>query len=373
MEHVSTPWLRRLIVATLLAGLVVLAFEVLAPFIVPVVWAIIIAYVSWPTNARLRERCGGRVGWAAFFMTAAITAAVIVPIVWFVLMLRIELVGAYQHFAALVAAGKLKLPEALMQLPVVGQSLREANARMPQDPAALSLGLGHLVDRSSGEIVRVLGGVGRNLGKLTIAMLSLYFMYRDGEFLAVQVKSMLEKFVGSRVDAYLDAIGSTVKAVVYGLVVTAIAQGLMAAAGYWLVGLPAPVFLGTVTALSALIPFVVPFMWGAASVWLLISGKTAAAIGLALWGAIAVAWIDNVVRPFVISSATRIPFLLVLFGVLGGLTAFGLVGLFIGPVILAMLIAVWREWLLETSAAEAEAASSGAASRDAQVSRRETP
>jgi predicted PurR-regulated permease PerM len=244
---------------------------------------------------------------------------------------------------------------------------------MPQDPAALSLGLGHLVDRSSGEIVRVLGGVGRNLGKLTIAMLSLYFMYRDGEFLAVQVKSMLEKFVGSRVDAYLDAIGSTVKAVVYGLVVTAIAQGLMAAAGYWLVGLPAPVFLGTVTALSALIPFVVPFMWGAASVWLLISGKTAAAIGLAVWGAVAVAWIDNVVRPFVISSATRIPFLLVLFGVLGGLTAFGLVGLFIGPVILAMLIAVWREWLLETSAAEAGAASSEAAPGDAQVSRRETP
>jgi predicted PurR-regulated permease PerM len=92
-------------------------------------------------------------------------------------------------------------------------------------------------------------------------------------------------------------------------------------------------------------------MWGAASIWLFVMGKTAAAIGLAIWGAIAVSWIDNVVRPLVISSATQIPFLLVLFGVLGGLTAFGLVGLFIGPVILAMLLAVWREWLLESNAA----------------------
>jgi predicted PurR-regulated permease PerM len=351
MENVSAPWLRRLIVATLLAGLIVLAFDVLAPFIVPVVWAIIIAYVTWPTNARLRARFGGRAAPAAVLMTVIITAAVIVPIVWFVLMLRTEVVGAYHHLADLIVAGQLKVPQALLDLPVVGESLREANARMPQDTAGLSLGVEHLVDRSSGDIVRAIGGVGRNLGKLTIAMLSLYFMYRDGEALALQVKHMLEKFVGARVDGYLDAIGSTVKAVVYGLVLTAIAQGLMAAAGYWITGLPAPVFLGTVTALSALIPFVVPVMWGAASVWLLLTGKTAAAIGLALWGAIAVSWIDNVIRPLVISNATRIPFLLVLFGVLGGLAAFGLVGLFIGPVILAVLIAVWREWSLETNAA----------------------
>jgi predicted PurR-regulated permease PerM len=352
MENVSAPWLRRSIVATLLAGLVVLAFEVLAPFVVPVVWAAIIAYVTWPANARLRLRFRGNRGFAALLMTIVITAAVIVPIVWFVLMLRIELVGAYHQIAELVAAGRLRLPEGVLGLPLIGDSLREANARMPQDPVSLSLGIEHLVDRSSGEIVRLLGGVGRNLAKLTIAMLSLFFMYRDGESFAVQMHSMLEKFVGARVDAYLDAIGSTVKAVVYGLVLTAIAQGAMAAAGYAIAGLPAPVFLGTVTALSALIPFVVPVMWIAASLWLLLTGHTAAAIGLAVWGTIAVSWIDNVIRPLVISNASKIPFLLVLFGVLGGLSAFGLVGLFIGPVILAVLLAVWREWLVETRASD---------------------
>jgi predicted PurR-regulated permease PerM len=94
----------------------------------------------------------------------------------------------------------------------------------------------------------------------------------------------------------------------------------------------------------------VPFVWGGVALWLLATGKTWAGVFLLIWGATAISWIDNVVRPFVISSATRIPFLLVMFGVLGGLAAFGLVGLFIGPVILAVLIAVWREWLAETRA-----------------------
>lgn len=353
MEDVSAPWLRRLIVASLLAGLVLLAFQVLASFIVPVVWAVIIAYVTWPSNARLRVALRGRTSAAALLMTIAITAAVIVPIIWFVLMLRTEVIGAYEHVAALLAAGQLRVPDGLLRLPVVGDWLHETADRMARDPSNLSTEIKQLVDRSSGEIAHVIGGVGRNLVKLTIAMLSLYFMYRDGETIAVQVKRMLEKFVGERVDGYLEAIGSTVKAVVYGLVLAAVAQGLMAGVGYWVAGLPAPVFLGTLTALSALIPFAAPVMWGAAGLWLLLTGKTAAAIGLFIWGTIAVSWIDNVVRPLVISSATRIPFLLVLFGVLGGLESFGLVGLFIGPVILAVLIAIWREWLLESSSGAA--------------------
>jgi predicted PurR-regulated permease PerM len=91
-------------------------------------------------------------------------------------------------------------------------------------------------------------------------------------------------------------------------------------------------------------------MWAGASLYLFLTGKTVAAIGLFIWGLTAVSWIDNIVRPLVISGSTRIPFLLVLFGVLGGLAAFGLVGLFIGPVILAVVMAIWREWIAEKRA-----------------------
>ncbi len=102
------------------------------------------------------------------------------------------------------------------------------------------------------------------------------------------------------------------------------------------------------TALIAMVPFGTPIAWGSIAILLLLSGDTTAGVGLLLWGALVVSSVDNVIRPLVISNATRIPFLLVMFGVLGGLAAFGLVGLFLGPIILAVLMAVWHEWLEES-------------------------
>ena len=132
---------------------------------------------------------------------------------------------------------------------------------------------------------------------------------------------------------------------VYGLVLTALAQGLLAGLGYWAAGVRSPALLAVVTALIALIPFGTPFVWGSIGAWLVLHGQTAAGVGLLLWGTLVVSWVDNLIRPMVISSASHTPFLLVMFGVLGGVTAFGLIGLFVGPVILAVLMAVWREWL----------------------------
>jgi predicted PurR-regulated permease PerM len=143
----------------------------------------------------------------------------------------------------------------------------------------------------------------------------------------------------------LEAVGTTTQAVVYALVLGAIAQGVVAGVGYWLFGVEAPVLLGAVTALIALVPFGAPIVWGSLSVWLLLTGNIWSGVGLLAWGVLLVSWMDNIVRPLVISSATRMPFLLVVFGVLGGVLAFGLVGLFIGPVLLAVSIALWREWL----------------------------
>ncbi len=93
-------------------------------------------------------------------------------------------------------------------------------------------------------------------------------------------------------------------------------------------------------------------VWGSLATWALVRGEMVDGVGLILWGLILVSWVDNIVRPLVISNATRMPFLLVVFGVLGGVLAFGLVGLFIGPVLLAVSLAIWREWLEEHSTKE---------------------
>jgi predicted PurR-regulated permease PerM len=326
-DFASQPWLRRLLVAALLAGLILLSFQVLQPFIVPLLWAGILAYVTWPLYQKVVQWCGGRKTLATLVVTIALTAAVIVPTVALVSILRVEFVKAYQHIAELLAQGGPRLPEGLLKLPWIGDWLRELSGRMAADPRALGEELRQLLDRSFGEIATIVGGLGRNIAKILIAVLSLFFMYRDGQLLASQITRALEQVLGDRIHHYLVAVGQTVKAVVYGLVSAALAQGTLAGVGYWIAGLNAPVFLAALT-----------------------TGKTWAGVFLLIWGATAISWIDNVVRPFVISSATRIPFLLVMFGVLGGLAAFGLVGLFIGPVILAVLIAVWREWLAETRA-----------------------
>lgn len=345
----SAPWLRRLLVATLLAGLIVLAFEVLKPFIVPVIWAVILAHVTWPLYRRLLTLLKGRRAASALVMTMAVTLAIVLPAIWLVALIRTELVAAYAAFTAQLARG-VELPHVVFELPWIGPWLEELLARIAHEPGALNAELRSWIQRSAGELSGVIGGVGRNIAKLFIAMLSLFFMYRDGESFAAQVVRVLENSLGERVHGYMLAISQTVRAVVYGLLAAAIAQGTIAGVGYWVAGLKAPIALGAITMLAALVPFMTPVVWVGASVWLVITGHTVAGTGLFLWGLLAISWIDNIVRPLVISNATRIPFLLVLFGVLGGVVAFGLVGLFVGPVILAVLMAVWREWMAEKGA-----------------------
>lgn len=348
-QFTEAKWLRRLILAALLATLALLAFQVLQPFIVPVIWAAILAYVSWPLHARLVRLFRGQRDAAAFVMTLLLAIGIVLPVVWLVILVQTEALPVYREVAPLLA--RAQLPAFITQLPLLGPRLQEWFIEWARNPEALGETLQGLFQSGSGELAAVVGGVGRNFAKLVLALVSLFFMFRDGEHFAAQVRRVLEQFFGAvRVEHYLHGIGATVRAVVYGIVCAALAQGTLAGLGYWAAGLPAPVFLGALTFLVGLVPFVVPFVWAGASLYLFLTGETVAAVGLFIWGLTAVSWIDNIVRPLVISGSTRIPFLLVLFGVLGGLAAFGLVGLFIGPVILAVMMAIWREWIAEKRA-----------------------
>jgi predicted PurR-regulated permease PerM len=346
-DFAPAPWLRRLLSFVLLTGLVLLGFRVVAPFIVPVVWASILAYVSWPAYNWLVRGLGGRQLLAAAIMTIAVSAAVIVPIAWLAVVLRIDLMRAY-HEMQEVLAGGVKLPPAILRTPWLGDQVRDLTDRIAQDPHTLGLELRKLTDRSFDQIAHIIGDVGRNAVKLAFTVLTLFFLYRGGESFAGQVSRALGQVLGPRVDNYLTAIGQTVKAVVYGLGLSALVQGVLAGLGYWVAGLGTPIFLAALTTVFGIIPFAVPILWGGVCLWLVLTGHTVAGVGLGIWGALVVGWTDHFVRPLLISRGARIPFLIVLFGVLGGLASFGLVGLFIGPVLLAILLAIWREWLLES-------------------------
>ncbi len=347
--HPPSSKVRHLALWAALGGLLLLSYAVLAPFIAPFAWAAVLAYVTWPAYHRLREKTAGHGTLAAMLMTLAVAAVLVLPFSWTALMLQAELAGAYKALSAWLAQ-KPGVPPALQNLPLLGPWLTDQLQEWLTDPAALKTLVAQHREEALALAGSLAGGVGRNAAKFGIALLSLFFLYRDGEALVAQVRTVAGRFLGDRARHYLEAAGATTRAVVLGLTLTALAQGGLAGLGYWVAGLESPISLAAFTALFAFIPFGTPVVWGAASAWLLITGDTGAALGLFLWGALVVSWADNVIRPLVVSAAVRLHFLLVFFGVLGGLAVFGLIGLFLGPVVLAVLVGVWREWLGEQAA-----------------------
>ncbi len=347
MSLIDSPALpRRIISGLLLALLLALAFSIVRPFLASVAWALILCYVTWPIYARLRTSVGHRHNLAAALMTIALALALVVPMVWLLLLLEGEAVNLYVSLKEQLKSGPLVVPDALLAVPLLGAELQQLVERLAS-PEALHAEFASVAGSWRDVMTALIGGAGKNLAKLGFALLTAFFVYRDGEQLLAQVTLAIRRLVGERERDYMQAAGATTRAVVYGIVLTAVGQGLLAGIGYWIFGAPSPVFLAAITALAALIPFGTPFVWGGVALWMFINGDAWGGIGLALWGTLLVSWVDNIIRPLVISSATRIPFVLVMFGVLGGLAAFGMVGLFIGPVVLAVLLAVWREWLEE--------------------------
>jgi predicted PurR-regulated permease PerM len=340
----AAPWFRRAILAAVIVGILLLTYMVLQPFVVPSIWAAILAFVTWPLHIRVCRVIRRRQTLSALVTTLLVSVVIVSPIVWLVLTLQTEMVKAYHEVQTLLAA-KPVLPAAVRDLPAVGPWLSERWAELTADPTSLETSLRQVMSRSADELTGLVGGVGRNLVKLVIALFAMFFFLRDGARFFSQTRSVLEGLLGPQVRNYLKAIGDTTQAVVYALVLAALAQGVAAGIGYWGAGIQAPVFLGAVTAVVALIPLATPVMWSGLSAWLIVTGHVPQGVGLAIWGLLVVSWVDNVVRPLVISNATDMPFVLVVFGVLGGVLAFGLVGLFVGPVVLAVSLAIWREWL----------------------------
>lgn len=341
---------RRVMLALFLAGLAAGVYAVLSPFLSSVAWAAILAYISWPGYTWLCRRLGSRSGLAALIMTMLVTLILIAPALGFAMLLQGEFMAGIHLATDRLARGDLRLPAFITGLPWIGAELQDWLARVSADPAGFKAQLQQLLTSFRGELVALLGGVGRNIIKLSFALLTLFFLYRDGERALGQLRQVLAGMIGPRIHGYFDAVGNTTRAVLYGIVLTALAQGLLAGLGYWAAGVHSPLAMAVFTATIALIPFGTPFVWGSLSVWLYLNGHHVEAIGLFLWGALVVSWVDNLIRPMVISGATRIPFVLVMFGVLGGVTAFGLLGLFMGPLILAIAVAVWREWLEDSRA-----------------------
>lgn len=339
------PGVKRLLLAAAVVALGLACLLVLRPFIVPILWAAILAYTGWPLFLQLRSLLRGLNTPSALLMTILIGCVVVLPVLWILDLVQSELVSAYRLLRASLAHGAPTLPGFIERLPWVGARLQAALQRYSADPGALGQQASALMLSWASRLGAIVGGVGRNLIKLALTLLTLFFFFRDGETIVIQSRRVLRHVFQERLEPYVVTAGRMTRAVVYGLLVTAFAQGLIAGIGYAVIGLAAPVLLGLLTGVLSFVPLAgTAIVWVPVAAWLMLEGHLIKGIILLLWGVLLVHPAENVLRPLLISNAMRVPFLLVMFGALGGLTAFGLVGLFIGPVLLAIAMALWREW-----------------------------
>lgn len=345
MQNITHNTVRQILFALFVVIICIGVWVVLAPFFTAIAWACILAYVSWPLYIWLLNKFGKKDTIASLLMTTVMAAAVITPILWLFWVLKAELSIATSIFTVKLANGWIVLPKFIAELPFVGTDINAWLTKVLANPIEFKNEAHAILMNADQKFIGIIGGISRNLATMGFALLTLFFAYKGGLKFMTQSEQVLESLLGIRARSYFQAAGDATRGVIYGIVLTAIAQGACAGIGYWIVGLDAPIMLAAITTLFAMLPFATPFVWGGIGLWLILTGNTLAGVQILLWGALVVFWIDNIIRPIILAKSVKIPFLLAFFGVIGGVSAFGFIGLFLGPVILAIAFAVWQEWL----------------------------
>jgi predicted PurR-regulated permease PerM len=326
----------------------VACLAVLWPFASVIAWSAILAYVSWPLYRVLRRPFGRFRSVAAFCMTLVLMCAVILPALWLFVLVAGELVSAYRSLEALLAEKTLILPDIIRRIPWFGEQLQQQLDRFSGEPAGFGTQVATWAQSWTRQIAALAGGVGRSVGNLFLVMFTVFFLYRDGDSLLVQLRQVVRKAFGSGLEAYVRTAGSMTRAVLFGFLTTAFVQGMVAGIGYAILGIRGAVLLGAITGVVSFVPFFgTAVVWGSLGAYLLLTSHVAKGVILLLWGLLLVHPIDNVLRPLLISNATHVPFIMVMFGAIGGIATWGLIGVFAGPVVLAIGLAIWRELAAE--------------------------
>ena len=345
----------RLLVQILMLGLLAASLWVLAPFWSALFWAAVLAFASWPLMRWLSLRLGGRLSLAAGILTCCWVVLVAVPLVWLGFNLADHIKDANALVKDLQVDGLPPPPSWLGSLPLVGERLVELWRTVDQQGGTFLDTLRPYLGQVGNWLLARSARIGGGMVELALSLVLVFFFYRDGPRLAVFVHSLLERLIGGRADHYLELVAGTVQRVVNGVIGTAAAQALLAYVGFLIAGVPGALVLGLLTFGFSLI-MIPPLIWGPAVAWLVWQGEIGMAIFLGIWGFFVISGVDNILKPYLISRGGNLPLVVVLLGVFGGILAFGFMGLFLGPTLLAVAYSLLSDWVADkTPASEAMA------------------
>jgi len=340
---VSADWDSRRIARTALIVAIVLASVwMLWRFLPALAWACVLAIATWPLRQSLHRR-GLRKSAIAASLTLVLAVALVLPLIG----LGIEAAhesGAIMQWIGDVRQHGLGTPQWLAHLPFIGNSAAawwQANLAEPGAARAL---FGRTETSGIFSLTRTLGAqVANRLTILVFTLLTLFFLYRDGPSVIKEADSIAGRLFGPPGGQLGKDAVTAVRGTVNGLVLVGLVEGVLLGIAYVASGISHAVLLGLATAVLATVPFGAPIVFVACALFLFAQSQTTAAIGLLVFGVLVTFVADHFVRPLLIGTSTRLPFLWVLLGIFGGLESFGLVGLFLGPAIISILIAIWRE------------------------------
>ena len=334
----------RAIALVVLVLLVAGCYLVLAPFVSAVLWAIILCCTTWPVFDRLQRVMGGQRTLASLALTLAMALVVLAPFVIVGFSLAENANELVDHAKQFIDAGPPDPPAWVGQIPIIGEAARDYWSSIAHNTAILMDDLRQYIKPLQAFAIGSGALLGRGLLELTLSIFIAFFLYRDGAAMARRLAASVDHIAGERGTRLMNIAVGTMRGVVYGILGTAIAQGVLTAIGLWIASVPAAPLLGLATFFLSPLPVGPPLVWGGAAIWLFYQGHPGWAVFLIGWGLLVVSSIDNFVKPLIISRGSNLPFILVLLGILGGVVAFGFIGVFLGPTLLAIGFAMIRDW-----------------------------
>lgn len=316
---------------------------VLRPFMTAMLFAAVVCVSTWPMYQWLLGKLKYRKSLAALSMTLSLIVVVILPLALVAYNLADNVSAFYDAVKESIDVGPPEPPTWLTGLPLIGGPIEEYWRNIVSSQEEMLALAKRMLEPARNFLLASGMVLGQGVMEMSLAAFISFFFYRDGEALIRSIGAGMNRLAGDQAANMLAIVNGTVRGVAYGLLGTALAQGIVATIGFAIAGVPAALLLGVATFLLSLIPVGPPLVWGGATIWLFQQGETGWAIFMLLWGVFLISSVDNIIKPLLISRGSSLPFLLVMLGVMGGVLAFGFVGIFIGPTLLAVGFSLIRK------------------------------
>ncbi|MDD2833092.1 MAG: AI-2E family transporter [Methylotenera sp.] len=338
---INTNKIARIALITLL---IIGCVFVLYPFMAAVLFAAVICVFTWPLYHQIWIKLGRRDVLAAVSMTLFLLFSLILPMAYLAASFASSATLLFDELQVVLKNLQPNAPAWISNFPIIGGQLADTWQHIAINQGELVRLLGQYADPIRSFLLDAVQVVAGGFLQLLLVVFVAFFFYRDGRWLAQSVVAMAHRLGGSFGEEMLRLSCNTAKGVMLGIFGTAVAQASVALLGFLIAGVPMPLLLALATFFLSVVPVGPPLIWGGAAFWLFNHGQHGWAVFIAIYGLLVISSVDNIIKPLLISHSSRLPLLLVVLGVLGGLLAFGFIGIFLGPTLLAVGVTLITHW-----------------------------